>query len=156
MIRHCLSMYACKTLRTIKINSSNWIQHPNRKQVLRHKLAGNGSEWMLMFSWLSERGGVNVRVPAGCGRPGGGCERGSALALRFLGSADSSVSWTGPQTPNQNQSLTWTHTQTAPAAEDMFTANQIGSPGSETLEYSDTEERFCPNMKNVLLLTLIK
>lgn len=61
-------------------------------------------------------------VPASCGRPVAGCVRGSSLALRFLGSADPSVSWTGPQTHNQNQRVTWTHTQTAPAAEDMFKA----------------------------------
>lgn len=35
-------------------------------------------------------------VPAGCGRPVAGCVRGSSLALRFLGSADPSVSWAGP------------------------------------------------------------
>lgn len=55
-------------------------------------------------------------IPAGCGRPVVGCVRGSSLALHFLGSADPYC--TGPQTDNQTQ--IWSHTQTAPAAEDVL------------------------------------
>lgn len=70
-------------------------------------------------------------IPAGCGRPVAGCVPGSALVQRFRGSADSSVSWTGWQTQNRDQSLTWTHT---PMVEIMFTSQTEAN--SETLNTS--------------------
>lgn len=70
-------------------------------------------------------------VPAGCGRPGAGCVRGSSPVPHSLVSVDSLASWTGPQTHNQNQRLAWTHRQTLPAAEDK----SVQTPRIKT-EYS--------------------
>lgn len=90
---------------TVPRDNRGFRTDPKKKKHHTREQQPRRSHKHLLFSlcsdetWTKVEPNVNDRCetlpPAGCGRPGEGCARGSALALHFLGSFDSLVSWAG-------------------------------------------------------------